>query len=79
MSCIRFCGAHVMHAFTRSLSKIKIGKNIRKKATMIFGILLTCNEFHQAYELIGCIAYIFGSPNLDNAEEYLDGVIKVSV
>jgi hypothetical protein len=78
MSCIRFCCVHVMHAFTRSLSKTKIGENIRKKATMVFGILLTCNEFHQAYELIGCIVCIFGSPNLDHAEEYLDGVIKVS-
>jgi hypothetical protein len=79
MSCIRFCCAHVMHAFTRSLSKIKISKNIRRKATTVFGILLNCNEFHQAYELIGCIICIFGSLDLENAEEYLDNVIKVSV
>ncbi len=78
MSCIRFCCAHVMHAFTRSLSKIKINKNIRKKAATVFGILLNCNEFNQAYELIGCIVCIFGSHGLDNAEEYLDGIIKVS-
>jgi hypothetical protein len=64
--------------FTRSLSKIKIGKNIRKKATMVFGILLTCNEFYQVYQLIGCVVCIFGLLNLDDAEEYLDGVIKVS-
>ena len=68
MSCIRFCCAHVMHAFTRSLSKIKINKSIRQKATMVFGVLLNCNELHQAYELIGCIVCIFGSPDLDNAE-----------
>jgi hypothetical protein len=69
MSFIRFCCAHVMYVFTWSLSKIKIGKNIRKKATIVFGILLTCNEFHQAYELIGCIVCIVGSLNLDDAEE----------
>jgi hypothetical protein len=69
MSCVRFCCAHVMYVFTRSLSKIKIGKNIRKKATMVFEISLTCNKFHQAYQLIGCIVCIFGSLNLDDAEE----------
>jgi hypothetical protein len=77
MSCIRFCCAHVMHAFTRALSKIKISKDIRKKATMVFGILLNCNEFNQAYELIGCIVCIFGSPGLDNSEEYLNRIITV--
>ncbi|CAF1572879.1 unnamed protein product, partial [Rotaria magnacalcarata] len=78
MSCIRFCCAHVMHAFTRSLSKIKIEKQIRKKATIIFGVLLNCNDLEQIYELIGCIVCIFGSPELDNAEEYLDNVIKAA-
>ncbi|CAF4883505.1 unnamed protein product [Rotaria socialis] len=76
ISCIRFCCAHVMHAFTRSLSKIKIEKKIRQKATVIFGVLLNCNDFEQIYELIGCIVCIFGSSELDNAEEYLDNVIK---
>ncbi|CAF3954658.1 unnamed protein product [Rotaria magnacalcarata] len=32
----------------------------------------------QIYELIGCIVCIFGSPELDNAEEYLDNVIKAA-
>lgn len=77
MSCIRFCCAHVMHAFTRSLSKIKLDKKIRRKATMVFGLFLNCNEFDQIYELIGCIVAIFGSAELDNAEEYLDNIIKV--
>ena len=78
ISCLRFCCAHVVHAFTRSLSKIKISKIFRRKATMVFGILLNCNEFHQIYELIGCIILIFGSPNFVDAEEYLDKVIEVS-
>jgi len=78
MSCIRFCCAHVIHAFTRSLSKIKISKNVRRKATMAFAILLNGNDFDQLYKLIGCIICIFGSPDNDDAEEYLDQVIIVS-
>jgi len=78
MSCIRFCCAHVMHAFTRSLSRIKISKDIRRKATMVFAILLNGNDFDQLYKLIGCIVCIFGSPDNDDAEEYLEQVINVS-
>jgi len=78
MSCIRFCCAHVIHAFTRSLSKIKISKNIQRKATIAFAILLNGNDFDQLYKLIGCIICIFGSPDNDDAEEYLDQVIIVS-
>ncbi len=78
MSCIRFCCAHVMHAFTRSLSKIKLTKNIRRKTTMVFAILLNCNDLNQMYELIECIILIFGSIDIDDAEEHLDKVISVS-
>jgi hypothetical protein len=78
VSCIRFCCSHVMHAFTRSLSKIKMSKNVRRKATMAFAILLNGNEFEQIYKLIECIMCIFGSPDNDDAEEYLDQVINVS-
>lgn len=78
MSCVRFCCSHTMHAFTRSLSKIKIDKIIRFKATMLFGILLNCNELQQIYELIGFLVSIFGSPTLDNAEELIDAAIQVN-
>ncbi|CAF4120533.1 unnamed protein product, partial [Rotaria sordida] len=76
VSCIRFCCAHVMHAFTRSLSKINIKKNIRRKATIIFATLLNCNELRQAYELIGCIMCIFGSVELSDSEQYLETIIN---
>ncbi|CAF3910793.1 unnamed protein product [Rotaria sp. Silwood1] len=76
VSCVRFCCAHVMHAFTRSLSKININKNIRRKATIIFATLLNCNELRQAYELIGCIMCIFGSVELSDSEQYLDTIIN---
>lgn len=79
ISCIRFCCAHVMNAFARSLSKLKLNKNVRRKAMMIFGVLLNCNELSQCYDLIGCIVLIFGSYDLETTEEVLDGVIKVIV
>jgi hypothetical protein len=45
---------------------------------MAFAILLNGNDFDQLYKLIGCIICIFGSPDNDDAEEYLDQVIIVS-
>jgi len=41
-------------------------------------ILLNGNDFDQLYKLIGCIICIFGSPDNDDAEEYLEQVINVS-
>jgi hypothetical protein len=76
MSCIRFCCAHVMNAFARSLSKLKLN-NIRRKVMMLFGILINCNELAQCYELIDCMVLIFGSYDLELTEEILDELIKV--
>ncbi|CAF1545399.1 unnamed protein product [Adineta ricciae] len=78
MSCIRFCCAHVMNAFARSLSKIKFNKGIRRKVMKLFGVLINCNELAQCYELIGCIVLIFGSPDYVTAEELLDEVLQAS-
>ncbi|CAF4236470.1 unnamed protein product, partial [Adineta steineri] len=76
ISCIRFCCAHVMNAFGRSLSKLKLKKHVRRKAMQVFSILLNCNEMDQCYDLIGLIIWIFGSNELDTTEQVLDQVIK---
>ncbi|CAF4099576.1 unnamed protein product, partial [Adineta steineri] len=71
-----FCCAHVMNAFGRSLSKLKLKKHVRRKAMQVFSILLNCNEMNQCYDLIGLIIWIFGSNELDTTEQVLDQVIK---
>lgn len=78
MSVIRFCCAHVMHAFTRSISKIKLQKDIRRKATMLFSLLLNGNHFEQIFTLIECIIHIFGSETNEESENTLDQILSVS-
>ena len=79
VSVVRFCCAHVMHAFARSVAKLKLDKDIRAKAIMAFAILLNGNEFDQIYELISSIVHIFGSEDNGEAEKALDELISVGV
>ncbi|CAF1284479.1 unnamed protein product [Didymodactylos carnosus] len=64
---IRFCCAHVMKAFSRSLKAAQVKKDTRKQIMHLFAFILLSMTLDQAMQLLNAVIQIFGdSYNTDS-------------
>ncbi|CAF4650059.1 unnamed protein product [Didymodactylos carnosus] len=66
-----------MHAFSRSLFKMKIKKETRHVTIKIFSILLNCNSFDTAIKLFKTITMIYGDPNAVHSQDCIEPFMQV--